>query len=90
MFQSGRFYSEDPLWDGAGCGPQSTCCSFNNPPWFYKQLPQPTTDAIEMRVCRNEPASNEDIAIEIVEIYTHMNIFANMLALFYTHSIINF
>ena len=19
------FYSDDPLWDGAGCGPQSTC-----------------------------------------------------------------
>ena len=45
-----RLYVEDPLWDGAGCGPQSTCCSFNNPPWFYKQLPRPTTDDIEMRV----------------------------------------
>ena len=55
----------DPLWDGAGC----SCCSFNNPPWFYKQLPQPTANDIEMRVCRNEDASNEDIAIEMVEIY---------------------
>ena len=58
----------DPLWDGAGCGPRSTCCSFNNPPWFYKQL-QPTADDIEMRVCRNYASSDEDIAIEIVEIY---------------------
>ena len=24
-----RLYSEDPLWDGAGCGPLNTCCSFN-------------------------------------------------------------
>ena len=24
-------YSDDPVWDGAGCGPQSTCCSFNSP-----------------------------------------------------------
>ena len=63
------FYSDDPLWDGAGCGPQSTCCSFNNPPWFYKQLPQPTTDDIEMRVCRDEAESNEDIAIEMFDIY---------------------
>ena len=39
------------------------------PPWFYKQLPQPTTDAIQMRVCRNEDADNEDIAIEMIEIY---------------------
>ena len=28
----------------------NACCSFNNPPWFYKQLPQPTTDDIEMRM----------------------------------------
>ena len=27
-----HFYGDNPLWDGAGCGPQSTCCSFNNPP----------------------------------------------------------
>ena len=26
-----------PLWDGTDC----LCC--DNPPWFYKQLPQPTT-----------------------------------------------
>ena len=62
-----RFYSDDPLWDGAGCGPLNTCCSFNNPPWFYKQLPQPTTNDIELRVCRTE--TSENIATEIVEIY---------------------
>ena len=65
---SSPFYSADPLWDGAGCGPMNTCCSFNNPPWFYKQLPQSTTDDIEMRVCHDEGTAN-DIAIEIVEIY---------------------
>ena len=63
----GVFYGDDPLWDGAGCGPLNTCCSFNNPPWFYKQLPQPTTSDIEMAVCRD--FSDEDIAIETVEIY---------------------
>ena len=68
-YQSGRFYGEDPLWDGAGCGPQNTCCSFNNPPWFYKQLPQHTTDDIEMRVCRDQPYEKEDIAIEMIDIF---------------------
>ena len=63
------FYGGDPLWDGAGCGSQSTCCSFNNPPWFYKQLPQPTTDNIELRVCRNQAREDEDIAIARVEVY---------------------
>ena len=64
------FYGDDPMWDGAGCGPLNTCCSFNTPPWFYKQLPQPTTDDIEMRVCRNSPVDNEDVAIEIIEMFT--------------------
>ena len=27
VVQYARFYSEDPLWDGQGCGAQSTCCS---------------------------------------------------------------
>ena len=34
-----RLYTEDPLWDGAGCGSANTCCSLNNPSWFLKQLP---------------------------------------------------
>jgi hypothetical protein len=63
------FCTDNPLWDGAGCGPRSTCCSFNNSPWFYKQLPQPTTDYIEMRVCRDGDANDsEDVAIVVVEI----------------------
>ena len=64
-----RFYADDPLWDGQGCGGTSTCCSFNNPPWFCKQLPQPTTDDIELRLCRDQDADNEDNPIEMVEIY---------------------
>jgi hypothetical protein len=43
--------------------------TFNNPPWFFRELPQPTTDDIEMRGCRDQEAGSEDIAIESVEIY---------------------
>ena len=63
-----RLYPEDPLWDGAGCGPANTCCSLNNPPWFLKQLPSATTDDIEMRICR-EGVPDEDIPVEIIELY---------------------
>ena len=52
----------DPLWDGTDC----LCC--DNPPWFYRQLPQPTTDDIEMRVCRDE-GNEENIGIQEIEIY---------------------
>ena len=64
-----QFYSADPLWDGSGCGSTSSCCGFNNPPWFCKQLPQPTSDDIELRVCVNEALSNEDVALETIEIF---------------------
>ena len=68
-FNHNVFYSGNPLWDGIGCRPPNTCCSFNSPPWFYKQLPQPTMDDIEVRVCRDEVRSDEDIAIEIIDLY---------------------
>ena len=57
----------DPLWDGRGCGPTSTCCSFNTPPWFVRDLPSPTTDDVEMRVCTAN--HNGATPIEIVELY---------------------
>ena len=66
-----RLYGADPLWDGNGCAVNSTCCTFNNPPWFYKQLLSPTTADIEMRVCRDESRDFEDIALSQVEIYVH-------------------
>ena len=62
------FYGDDPLWDGAGCGPLNDCCNLNSPPWFLKRLPFPTTDDIEMRFCRGGLV-DEDTPIEIVEIY---------------------
>ena len=58
-------YADDPLWDGQGCGPTSTCCSFNHPPWFCKQLPQPTTDDLELRVCGHSDGNTPFDQIEI-------------------------
>ena len=64
-----RFYPNDPLWDGQGCGQLNTCCSFNNPPWFMKQLPASTHDNIEMRLCADSSRSDEDITFETLELY---------------------
>jgi hypothetical protein len=47
----------------------STCCQFNNPPWFTKNLPTLTTDAIELRICTNSRIIAEDVRIELVELY---------------------
>ena len=67
--RNGVFYPEDPLWDGQGCGPTSTCCSFNNPPWFCTQLQQSTTEDVELRLCADDETNLEDSPLEIVEIY---------------------
>ena len=63
-------YVDDPLWDGQTCnGPESTCCTNPNIPWFLKTLNEITTDNIELRVCGNEGLSNEDTPLDIIEIY---------------------
>ena len=61
------FYPEDPLWDGQGCSSSSTCCSFNNPPYFTKQLPSPTSDPIEARLC--QLGTTDDSPVELMELY---------------------
>ena len=47
-------YASDPFWDGEGCA-SPPCCDLTSPPgvtasWFCKQLPQATTDDIEVRI----------------------------------------
>ena len=57
----------DPLWDGQGCGPTSSCCTFNSPPWFNVRLSSPTTDNIEVRICGF--LGYEESPIQLVELY---------------------
>ena len=52
----------------------------------YRQLPQATSDDMKMSVCRDEDASNEDIAIEIVAISFHIVVTQLSLHCFVWHS----
>ena len=71
------FVGEDYFCDAAQDGLQtdllwtsymgSDCLCCGNRSRFYKQLPQPTTDDIEMRVCKDE--DDENIGLEYVFIY---------------------
>ena len=63
------FFGSDPLWDGEGCGFNTTSCQFNNPPYFSKILPAPTTDDIELRLCHFDYTEYVDVPIELVELY---------------------
>ena len=68
--RSGVLYSGDPLWDGQDCdGLERTCCDPPNLPWFCKELPQSTTDYLEVRICGDENLSNEDTPIDLVQLY---------------------
>ena len=62
------FYPDDPLWDGQNCA-SSSCCEFNNPPYFSKTLPAPTSDNIELRICSLTIAQLADTPIDQVELY---------------------
>ena len=62
---STTFYSDDPLWDGRGCSPFSTCC--NGPPWFCRNIPGSFDDYIEVRICKSR--HNGDTPIQLLEIY---------------------
>ena len=64
-----RFFPDDPLWDGEMCVPSSTCCSYNNPPYFVKALSEPTDNDIEVRLCNYHPAQYSNVPIELLELY---------------------
>ena len=65
-----KLYTQDPLWDGKGCGSlEGNCCSATGLPWFKKILNSTTTDYIELRVCADESTANEDVPVSFYEIY---------------------
>ena len=65
---SNGIFTDDPLWDGQDCPTDNTCCTDNNPPWVCREVDASTSD-IELRVCRDSGRDNEDIQLELVEIY---------------------
>ena len=64
-----KLYTDDPLWDGQGCGSQEgNCCAAPGLPWFYKTF-NSTTDYIELRECGDQSTNDEDVPISLYEIY---------------------
>ena len=63
-------YSDDVLWDGKNCDAnEAPCCDRPLLPWFCKELPEPTSDDLEVRICADEVLRNEDVPIEDIELY---------------------
>lgn len=64
-----KYYSDNPLWDGQGCGSTDTCCELNSPPWFCTTLPEPAEDDLELRNCYPDVPSYQDNIITLIDIY---------------------
>ena len=71
--------SDDPLWDGLNCNPESSCCDFNRPPYFVNDLGKTlTVDSVDARLCfverppPSEGALGDDVLIERMEIYVNV------------------
>ena len=63
------YYLSDPLWDGSGCTSGNSCCTQIGMPWFYRKLPVSVAEDFEVRICKNDHHSDENVAVEIMEIY---------------------
>ncbi len=64
------FLTQDLLWDGAGCGGNgTTCCDYNEPPWFFRRLDVATSDDLEVRICADQYTTNENTIITHMELY---------------------
>lgn len=69
---SSTLATRDQLFDGVGvCG--GTCCDNLNQPWFKKTVPEQTSDNLEMRVCVDQPLTDEAVAFDKVELYIRVD-----------------
>ena len=64
------YYTNEPLWDGDGCtGAANTCCANVGLPWFYRQFPVAQEEDIEVRLCHDEPYSNEGVFLDQLQLF---------------------
>ena len=60
----------DILWNGRNCPSKETpCCISHEMPYFHVNLGESSTNNIELRLCHDQPSSDEDVPIEAYEIF---------------------
>ena len=68
----GDFFPNDPLWDGQQCdGADAPCCTHPYMPWFNKTLGEATTEDIQLRLCVDEPLSNEETLLQLITLFVY-------------------
>ena len=68
-----EWYTDNALWDGKDCYPGSKCCDNERLPWFWRTLPQETSDDVEVRWCiSNVNGTGYDkVSIGLLEVFVH-------------------
>ena len=67
--EHGTLFNNDQLWDGEGCLSENGCCYDVGTPWFFRQFPTTTTGDIEVRICHDQPFSDEGVAVEQLQLF---------------------
>ena len=58
-------YTDDPLWDGAGCfHDNNNCCTNVGLPWFYREFPEAQHEDIEVRICADQVYNDEAVLVD--------------------------
>ena len=66
-----EWYTNNTLWDGKDCYPGSKCCDNERLPWFWRTLPQETTDDVEVRWCTTNGIGHDKVSTELLEVFVH-------------------
>ena len=67
---SDTYFTGDPLWDGIGCvSANNNCCTDVGLPWFFRQFPAAQQDDIEVRLCVDQTATDEGIAMDQLQLF---------------------
>ena len=69
-FEYNAHYTDDPLWDGAGCfHNNNNCCTNVGLPWFYREFPTTQNEDIEVRICTDQPYSDEGVLVDQLKLF---------------------
>ena len=66
-----KWYTNNTQWDGKDCYPGSKCCDNERLPWFWRTLPQETSDDVEVRWCTSHGIGNAKVSTELLGIFVH-------------------
>lgn len=58
------------MWGGGECGAvgQQSCCQHPDLPWFCKELAEPTTQDMEVRLCIDQGTEDENVFVERMQL----------------------